>query len=266
METTFEKRSSAEELARSAAYAMLACALRYPEHEDWARLRDRSRWGEWPEILAESGEQVRDTLRHVQERLFSPDPERGGVTLEEAQSAYVRLFGHTAKGPCPMYELEYGGGEIFARSADLSDLKGFYEAFGLQLVDGAHERADHITIELEFLSALASKQAYASEHDDETGLEILADAYRAFLEAHVGHWLPSFVHRIGEAAPGSFHAALADFARAFIECECRRFGAEIGPAMLELRPTNEREETIQACAVEDFGGSCPMHAEEAEDA
>ncbi len=262
MQVELEKAASALDLARSAAYGLLAEGLRYPDPEGWTRLHDRERWALWPEILCDADESIRGPLRRVQELLFSPDPETGTVSLGDARDNHVRLFGHTAKGACPMYELEYGQGEIFQRSADLSDLKGFYEAFGLELNGEGHERADHITVQLEFLAVMAAKEAFAREKNNVEAAEILAEAHRNFLEAHLGLWVPSFARRVAEASPESFYAVLAEFARTFIAAECARFDAETGPATLELRPAMERDETVQACAVEDFGGACPMHADE----
>lgn len=262
MATGLQSKTASVHLARSAAYGLLAEGFRYPEREGWARLHDRSRWAGWPEQLAGAEPSVRGTLRTVQERLFSPDPERGGVTFDAVREGHARLFGHTVKGPCPMYELEFGGGEIFQRSAELSDLKGFYEAFGLVLGTEEHERPDHLSVEMEFLAILAAKAAYAEEQDNAEGAEILAEAHRKFLEDHLAQWLPSFARRVSEAAPGSLYAALAEFARKFIVVECARFDARPGPETLELRSASERDETVQNCAVEDFGGACPMHADE----
>lgn len=262
MATGFQTDAVSMELARGAAYGLLAEGFRYPEAPAWRRLHDRSRWAGWPERLADGEPTVRGPLRQVQERLFSPDPERGGVTLETAQATHARLFGHAVKGPCPMYELEFGAGEIFQRSAELSDLKGFYEAFGLVPSGQEHERPDHLSVQMEFLAILSAKEAYAEEQGNAEAAEILREAHRKFLEDHLGQWLPSFARRVSEAAPGSVYAALAEFARAFVTTECARFDAQPGPATLELRPASERDETIQNCAIEDFGGACPMHADE----
>jgi putative dimethyl sulfoxide reductase chaperone len=257
-----ETRAPELELARSAAYGLLAEGFNYPDADRWQRLLDRSRWAHWPEILAESGEDLRATLRRLQESLFSPDPERGGESLDSIQSAYVRIFGHTVKGPCPTYELEYGQGEIFQLASELSDLRGFYEAFGLQLTGEGHERPDHVAVELEFLGILAAKLAHAIQQDDEAGRDILASAHHRFLEDHLAVWLPSFARRVGDAAPTGFYSALAAFAREFLEFECARHDIQAGPVSLELRPSQERDETLQACAIEDFGGACPAHPED----
>jgi DMSO reductase family type II enzyme chaperone len=263
MPAQIDAQANAFDLARSAAYGLLAEGCNFPDDARWGRLTDRSRWLHWPEILAEAGDDVRMTLRRVQETLFSPDPGRGGETLDSVQSTYVRVFGHTAKGPCPMYELEYGAGEIFQRSSDLSDLRGFYEAFGLELSGEGHERPDHVAVELEFLAIMASKEAHAAAVGDADGIAILREAHGRFLEDHLAVWLPAFARRLADTVPGTFYGALAEFARAFLETECRRYDVQAGPATLEIRPGSEKDETLQACAVEDFGGACPMHPEEA---
>ncbi len=259
--TGIQGNASEIALARGAAYGLLAHAFRYPDPEHWSRFTERERWESWPEILHHERPEVGNALRHLQERFRSPDPARS-VSVEEAQAAFSRLFGHTVKGACPAYELEYGTGEVFQRSASLSDLQGFYSAFGLELQGRTKERADHVSVECEFMSIIAAKEGYASQEQDSEGLQTVREAAGRFLEAHLGRWLPSLARRIREADPEGFYGALGSFAASFIRSECRTYGVCAGPRLLELRSADEDEETTQRCAVGDLGTGCPMSAGE----
>ena len=238
--------------ARSAAYGLLAEGFRYPDSEQRRVLMNPRHWARWPGVLARYDTPTGVELRLLRRRIASGDAS-GASSVDTLIEDFGRLFGHTVKGTCPPYEMEYGSGEIFHKAAELSDLRGFYSAFGLEMSPGGHERPDHITVECEFMSALAAKEAYAVSHEDEQGLSVLRDAQASFLQAHLGRWLPSFALRVGEAAPESFYGALSRFARRFVDAECRALNVSAGDESLMLRLADEREDTLQTCAVDGCG-------------
>jgi len=252
MPTTIETQTSEAALARSAAYGLLAHVLRYPDEKMWSRLSDRARWTAWPEVLAAIDLPLGDAVRALQASLFSPDP-RQAFGFSDVQETYSVLFSHTVKGACPAYELEYGASEVFRRSAELSDIKGFYSAFGLEITDTTHERPDHVSIECEFMSVMAAKEAYALEHTEAPGVEIIRNAAAHFLSSHIGQFLPSFARRIQEADVDGFYAAVGAFAAALIHFDCANHDVPTGPELLELRPVDEKEEREQTCAPMDVG-------------
>jgi len=242
-------------MARSAAYGLLAQAFRYPDPRHWAMFSDRGRWQTWPEILNRNCPEAGAALRRVRERLLSSDPSRS-ASIETAQADFARLFGHAVKGECPLYELEYGAGEIFQRVARLADLKGFYSAFGLELQDRLRERADHVSVELEFMSVMAAKEGYAEQQQEAEGLNTVRESAGRFLEAHLAGWLPSLARRVVEADPVGFYGRLGDFAAKFMHSECVRYDVSVGPELLELRSADEDDETVQTCAAEQPGVGC----------
>jgi nitrate reductase assembly molybdenum cofactor insertion protein NarJ len=110
--------------------------------------------------------------------------EDGG--LDELRSSYVDLFD---RGPAriSLYETEYGRMRGLSKGNDLADISGFYRAFGLAPNESdTHEMLDHIAVELEFYAILLAKQDYLSDEGDVEGTEIVEDARRKFLEAHLG--------------------------------------------------------------------------------
>jgi DMSO reductase family type II enzyme chaperone len=246
-------------LARSAAYGLLALAFRYPEPDRWSFFVDHDRWKAWPETLNMESTEVGDGLRRFQEHFLTPDPARV-ISVERAQVEFSQLFGHAVKSDRSTYELEYGAGEVFQRVARLADLQGFYKAFGLELEHRMRERADHVSVECEFMSVMAAKEAYAEQEGDQEGLATVREASGRFLESHLGAWLPSLARRISEAKPGGIYGALAGFVEAFIRFECSHHGVSVGHRFLELRSADEDEETVQRCAAEDFGTGCPTNS------
>ena len=246
--------------ARSAAYGLIAGALRYPDRPGLDTLTEPEPWSAWPERLGEIDVEATDKLVTLRERLgkeaagLAHDP---GAEPENLQSVYVHLFGHTVRGTCPPYELEYAHGEILQQAADLADVNGFYSAFGMDVADDGNERADHVAVECEFMSVLAAKEAYALNLDDGEALTILGDAQRSFLADHLGRWLPALAQRVRAADPGGFYGAVADFAACFIAAECRRFEITCGPRYLELRPADESSDAAITCGAD---ASCPENA------
>ncbi len=168
---------------------------------------------------------------------------------EVFESNYVTAFGHTVRGDCPMNEIEYGDikADPLFQPHRLADLGAFYSAFGLEVGADAAERIDHISIELEFMSVLAAKEAYALEHqlDDEQHL-VLLDAQKKFLREHLGRWSPAFSRRLAKMAGATALGALARLLGEFLKLECACFNISPGSEDLLLRPVDEASESLCA--------------------
>lgn len=158
-----------------------------------------------------------------------------------AGESAARLMGHTARGECPPYELEYRSAEVFQQSQTLADIAGFYRAFGLDATGALLERADHISAEWEFLSLLAFQQAQARSEEH---IECCVQAQRAFLRDHAAAWMPAFFERLRRADSAALLACAADLAEAVLQPWCVELGVNIGPKWLELRPISDEDSTI----------------------
>lgn len=118
----------------------------------------------------------------------------------------ARLF---IRGVVPPYETSYEsarsapGGKTLA----LADIAGFYRAFGFQ----AHgDRPDHLAPELEFVSLLCVKEAYARLTGEDEGAGVCAEARGKFIREHLAPWLPEFRERVvQESADPAVSAAAA---------------------------------------------------------
>ncbi|RMH17951.1 MAG: hypothetical protein D6696_14400 [Acidobacteria bacterium] len=150
---------------------------------------------------------------------------------------YRRLFGHTARGPVPLYGGEYGDDTLFQQPQRLADLAGLLAAFGLRL---AHrERPDHVCCQLELMAFLARKEAYAREGDAEGMVEEVTAAQRLVLSRHLGRFAPALGARLERADGGGFYGLIGGILQRFVLADCARFGVDPGPDDLVLRPDRE---------------------------
>jgi TorA maturation chaperone TorD len=227
-----------EAATRSAGYAFMATAFRFPDAEVRSQISILGRSGLPAEAAA--------TLEGL-----------NGQAPRDLSEQYGALFGHTVRGACPPYELEYGPGEIVQRAPDLADICGFYAAFGLTLSPECADRPDHISAECEFMSVLCAKEAFALQTGETEMGDSCRSAQRAFLKDHVSKWVPAFAQRILDAGPAGFYAQAARFTLEFLASECRRFDLAAGPATLELRPVDAHRDAAIECGVEEL---CPSEA------
>ncbi|MBI1950834.1 MAG: molecular chaperone TorD family protein, partial [Acidobacteria bacterium] len=150
-------------------------------------------------------------------------------------ASHLGLFGHTVRGPVPAYETEYGEDTLFQKPQEMSDIAGFFSAFGLVLDPHRHERIDHISCELEFMAFLSRKEAHALEAGDAEMHRETRRAARLFLRDHLARFAPSFARRAAAVDPSGFYGRLALLCLDFIKAECDRHEAPPGPEMLRLR-------------------------------
>ena len=222
-------------LCRSILYEALTLGFRPPTMETISRLAST----EGANALAAAAavlDSVWDSdLASLARRPSAPQPL---CSLADLHASYRQLFGHTARGGVPPYETEYGEDALFQPPQEMSDLGGFYQAFGLTLRPSEHERIDHIACECEFLLFLARKEAYALVHDDAAMLEETRRATRLFLRDHLGRWAPAFGRKLAREDQGGFYGALGDLLAGFVTQECARVGVPAGPDLLRLRSTS----------------------------
>lgn len=226
-------QTPSEALKRAFVYRWLAKAYEYPDPAGWQWLC---------ESISHLNEHNTELLGH-----FHPSE------YEHFLDDYVAAFGHAARGPCPLNEIEYGElkADPLIQPHRLADLAAFYHAFGLEPAANAYERMDHICFELEFMAVLALKKAYAIEHQHGAEqLEACHHAQRDFLREHLGRWTPAFARRLSASAGAGPLGALARFTHTFIESECQRFDVATGSEDLLLRPVDERSESLcDSCGI-----------------
>lgn len=234
---------------RQCVWGLLACAFRYPDAEMTQTLSDPARRLELRSATGHLAERHSATRMRLLRHLRGA----GRSSVETLQESYGRLFGHAVRGQCPPYELEYGRRDIVQQAPELADIVGFYTAFGLEIGAASHERADHVSVECEFMSVLAMKEAWAESVGDEAGLETIRSAQRAFLADHLGRWFPAFARRVAQADGRGFFGSLAAFGLDFIGDECEQCEAPRGSSHLQLAPAEIQEDAGISCGSRECG-------------
>jgi len=184
------------------------------------------------------------------------------TSREERTVQFESCFGHTANSKVPVYELEYGEEHSRREPQELGDITAFYRAFGLRISEQARERADHASVECEFMYFLLYKEAYALATEGEEKASICRAASREFLSKHVGRWMPSLARRVLRFSKGGLLMRIADFTLAFIAEDCRLQNVNAAGAELPVRAVRENEETgcvscLLSSSVLDSGGEKP---------
>jgi DMSO reductase family type II enzyme chaperone len=201
---------------RSRVYSLLALGFERPG-EDFQRAIEA---GAFPTDLVESAgaidDDVAETARTVETHLEDAD----GLHDE-----WASLFGVEEGVTVSPYELTYLPGPLMTNVRKLADLSGFYEAFDLEIVPEKNDRRDHVCFLLEFLGQLSIREAYLRLEGDDEGVAIVGNAYRQFLEEHLGRWYWRFVNEVSQHDDG-FYATLGDLLAALVESEIDRLGVE----------------------------------------
>jgi TorA maturation chaperone TorD len=226
-------------LGRAAVYRVLAGAFVHPTP---ARLTELALTA--ATAAAAAGGRLRDKLA------------RFAIAASEADAAalgdeHVFLFGRQVR--CSPYESAYSGLSPFGdKTARLADVAGFYTAFGLAPAAAQPDMEDHVGAELEFMSALALKEAWALAEGEAGALEVTRAAATKFLTDHLGRWAAAFAAAVEAATPLPFYTAAASLLAAWVDAEIAALGAS------PSRVTGPDD--VAADDAEPF--SCPMAPED----
>jgi TorA maturation chaperone TorD len=214
MTAEMTEQAVADALARAAMYQLLGAAFAYPTPPG---LEELGRLARAVTLPADGPEGLRTALGDFAGIALATDP----ATLADE---YVFLFDRDAR--CPPWEGAYGEGpQPAGKAASLADIAGFYAAFGLAPSAGQPDAEDHVAAELEFMSVLALKEAYATAEDDRDGLEVTRAASVAFLTDHLGRWAETFAGELGAMTPMAYYTSAAGLLAAWIRSEIARLGA-----------------------------------------
>lgn len=151
------------------------------------------------------------------------------ASFDELAYEHSRLF--LGSAPVALREGGYGDGMRYAgQPMDLADINGFYIAFGFGPPAEAASPPDHLGTELEFMSLLYLKTAYALDRRKQEQAQITREAMGKFLQDHLGRWVGAFRAAVVDAdAVPAYRAAAALLVRA-VELEMARLGVKPIPA------------------------------------
>lgn len=226
-------------LVRSLLYEVLAVGFAYPEEGAVERLRG---------LLARTREVV--TGPDLARPLAKLGPVLEAVDRLELEARHNALFSGSVS--CSPHETEYEA-DPFAKVRQLADVSGFYRAFGLGVSEARRTMPDFIGTELEFMSLLCRKEAYAASRGWAERAGVAAAAERDFLRDHLGRWVAAFcggVRRETADRPGAaaFYRALAELCERFVEAEIAAFG--VSPVRLERQMTAASDAEPAACGLD----------------
>jgi TorA maturation chaperone TorD len=204
-QTARRARAAQRALARSAVYRLLSQALVYPGAEAVSALQE-----DLPQALAFAAS-LPDTIAPL---LGGLGQQLDGKDAGALQSEHGHVFSHVQSADCPASETAYTTQNVFQETNELSDLNGFFRAFGLELAE--RERPDHISVELEFMYVLTYKEAYALLHHDMEKARLCRIVQRKFMGDHLGRWALHFAELLGRTAKGGYLLSVAGLTKAFL--------------------------------------------------
>jgi TorA maturation chaperone TorD len=218
-------------LARAVVARCLKLALRAPDPSTYRDL---------------FSSEAREALEGAASVLGFEAPVPGAVSLSGMTASHVRLFGHSLRGRVCPYEVEYGKKEPISQAHELSDVSGFYRAFGLEPSPSTTERWDHVAVELEFLELLSMKEAYAIETGQPEMYELTRHALKRFVREHLGHFGIALGASLENEDPDGFHGLAGRLLGSYLTAVCRELEVPAGPRTLPLSPIEE-DRTPMAC-------------------
>ncbi|MEK6569907.1 MAG: molecular chaperone TorD family protein, partial [Bacteroidota bacterium] len=223
-------------LCRSRIYKLMAKSFLYPTYDVVESIFSPSQEDVLSEyaILGDQPTDTQESIKAFREILSSWSSSQ---KHEELQHEYNRLFAHLGSAKCPPYETEYGYDNVFQKTEAMADIAGFYNAFGLGVREENSERVDFISMELEFMSYLALKEAYAREHGEEKHLEICTDAQRKFVQDHLGRWISIFTKILANSSENTFYLQLGNLTGQFLESEFAYLGVTPSKIMAPSKGT-----------------------------
>lgn len=195
-------------LARAAIYRLLGRAFGYPTPPALAELAR----------LATRAAGAPGCVPALREPLARFAAAARDADADAVAGEHVFLFDRQVR--CPPYESAYGEApQMAGKSAALADIAGFYRAFGLAPAETQPDLEDHVGAELEFMSVLALKEAYALADGHVDGLGVTRDAEARFLAEHLGRWAETFAREVQDASPLPYYTAAAELLAAWIAAE-----------------------------------------------
>lgn len=229
-------------LVRAAIYGLIARSLLYPTTE--TREAVRTEVAPLLEGLSSSSPKLDELLTEVLDAQ--------GIEIEELRGAHGRVFTHIENQDCPAHESAYSPGDVFRRADVMADVAAFYRAHGLKAGGRRRERVDHITTELEFLSFLARKEAYAIENLGADEIEECRRSQEHFLRDHVGCWAPGFAARLQVVADHPFFVAVGSLLAAWLEADLDWLGVEPSNPSMEPQPLPPPDDGLCGAEVGDL--------------
>jgi DMSO reductase family type II enzyme chaperone len=202
-------------LARADVYRLLSTAFIYPGKEELESLR---------ELAADVEDSINLLPYDIKEEYLAFSRNIAKADAEDLKPEYTELF--LTRMFCPPSETVYGKNS-FNTPNILGDISGFYKAFGFRLSGKAEVAHDNIAVELEFMSFLELKIAYALEQEMEANLDICQSAKKRFLAEHIGRWIWVFGQNLVARSSEDYFKSLGQLICKFIDAELEFYSIKV---------------------------------------
>lgn len=203
-------------LARADVYSLLSTAFVYPGKEEMESLR---------ELAADVEDSINLLSYDIKDEYQAFCRDIAKVDAESLRPEYTELF--LTRMFCPPTETVYGKNS-FNTPNILGDISGYYKAFGFKLSDRAEVPShDNVAVELEFMSFLELKIAYALEEENKENLDICLTAKKGFLAEHIGRWLWVFGQNLVTRSKEDCFKSLGQLICKFIDAELAFYSIKV---------------------------------------
>ena len=132
-----------------------------------------------------------------------------GECLEDIKIDHTRLLVGIGTTPVVPWESVYFSDDHLLFQERTLEVRGWYQQFGLEIINKYHEPEDHIGLELAFLSHLANLTLTAYANQDETQVNRFLLTQRDFLQKHLIAWGPMWCDLLDQYARTDFYQGVA---------------------------------------------------------
>lgn len=160
-----------------------------------------------------------DPLAPFFAELASADASDDEALRIDLAADYNRLYLGMGPHPVPPYESVYTSPEGLLMQDARDEVLAAYRSQGLDAPDDFNLPEDHLALECAFAAELAERTAAAFERGDREAVDGLVACQRAFVEEHLGAWVPAFADDTNQRARTSFYRGLAVLAREQVEAD-----------------------------------------------
>ena len=148
-------------------------------------------------------------------------------SLLDLAKDYVRAFiGYTGDHASAAYPFEsvYRSEKHLLMQESRDEVLACYRAAGLEKNETWREGEDHVALEFEYMSTMATRTADALRSADTKLAQDLLNDQSHFLQDHLIAWVPNFTQDVERCATTKFYRGFALVTRGYLECETELFG------------------------------------------
>lgn len=244
MQKVMEKQS-VNQVGNYLAFKLASVLTAYPEESLKKELKEFLKKEELIEVVEQVNSETWKELNNLLKKIV-----KGKINLDDLRSDYIDIFDR-AKSQNSLYETEYGKERVMAKTTELADLSGFYQAFGLntEADDVIHDMADHVSVELEFYSYLLLKQLFLEENNILEGVEVVIEGRKKFLNDHLGRFVKSIAKREG-VSNNQYFSKIFNWVSDLVYFECNVI--EVTPKIVDWF-ANQADDGAIDCALAGCG-------------